>query len=179
MPSTPSSAAMWSLRRVSWPPTIKWTTTAFRARTSATPPSIAASPALLGRWNGEVLVHIGQQRSPLFDLHILPMLDQANGPKQYRQGDRGSHLAFTFLAFSSAQSHSRITHDQVFQSQVQFTALTHHAGFLCVRDRAYRLRPGLAHRCISDFQVFVKHQIYGVIIVGGLRAQVLGKLQLH
>src|SRR5260370_27602844 len=69
-----------------------------------------------------------------------------------------------------------ISDDQVFQSQVQFAALPHHAGLLCVRDRSYCLRTGFAHRCIANLQVFVEHQIYGVIIVGGLRAQVLGKL---
>ena len=57
---------------------------------------------LLGWWNGEVLVYIGQQRRPLFDFYILSMLDQANRPKKYRQGDRGSHFAFSFLTFSSA-----------------------------------------------------------------------------
>src|SRR5260370_5220205 len=66
-------------------------------------PSVGIT-TLLGRWNGEVLVYIGQQRSALFDLHILAMLDQAYGPKQHRQGHCASHLAFTFLAFSCAQA---------------------------------------------------------------------------
>jgi len=55
--------------------------TSSRARTSATPQSTAANPTLLSWWNGEFLVYIGHQRGALFDLYVLSMLDQANGPK--------------------------------------------------------------------------------------------------
>src|SRR5713226_5022793 len=48
------------------------------------PRALSGIAALLLCRNGEVLVYVGQQRSALFDLHILAVLDEANGPKKYR-----------------------------------------------------------------------------------------------
>jgi hypothetical protein len=90
------------------------------------------------------------------------------GPKITVRATAAPHFAFSFLTFSSAQSHPRISDQEVFQSQVQFAALTHHAGLLCVRDGAYSLRAGLGDCHITNFKVLVKDQSYGIIICRSL-----------
>src|SRR5258708_39253158 len=89
--------------------------------------------ASLQRWQPDVLVHVSGERRATGDVPVFAVLDQADGAKNYGQGDGGAGLALSLAALCALQVNVVAADHQILQLHAQLTPLTHHPRF-CTRE---------------------------------------------